>query len=518
MTDSAKKVKIDDKIQILPVEEAQSYASSMITADPTVSAGERLYSHGVELLKTRIQKHQEEKASRELHEKDGCPFMPTIMKPNEKHDMDEFVKRMDTWAKQRNRRHDDKANKRTKEVMEDVTFKPNVDKLSAKLITFKSKKKQYANPVKGWKTHFTNYVLSKQGDVIHGPNGAEPEHTFRPAINEASRTLHFPTPVTERLYRDTQHRKAQLELIQMWDHVRKGYDVKTGQPLFRPSTNAGSSYGGSRSMSSQRSRTPSGMSLMSSGSVIDNLLEKGEEYREHRRQLEEEKFKGMTFQPKTNPKSRRIVQEIAAKGPTQSHRRASREPSPQPQHEVLDTSATSTHRSRSADTSAKKVFDVDKFYARVSMERSLHEAKLTLLREQNEADASTECTFRPSISRNSVMLFRRSHGGGAELSPPPQYRSPIGGVKPTSTSTHSKPQQKQQQQQQHHPEWIEPAGTTGRPEDFVPTPVGSRAADSVGRSGGGGVSEIGHQPQQKSEFLKSLEQELRSTVEDWKKI
>jgi hypothetical protein len=476
MTESSgKKVTIDEKIRILALEDAQSEGTSQGgTADLTIAAGERLYSSGIELMKARVQRHAEERAQRELTEVKKCPFKPTVDKPSEKHDMDEFVKRMAVWTKARDRKHNDKVAKHEREEMEDVTHKPQLDKLSTKLVQFKAKRKQYVGPVKGWKRHFTSYMVQKHMDDVCGPKGVDPQYSFKPSINPASKTLHFPTPVTERLYKDTQHREAQMELIRTWDRVRQGYDVRTGQPLFRPATNSAASV---------RSRTPSGMSSTHSD-VVSSLLERGEDYREKRRLLEQEKFKELSFAPKTNSKSKQIVREIATRGPTPSRRKKVEEAPPPPK--------APWNRSRSAEPAK---FHVDRFYTRVSQERDYHSAKMSVLREQYDHDAASECTFQPKISRNSELLFRRSHGGNHEEVSPPMYRGQVRVVEGVRRDDPSP--------------WIAPAGTTGRPEDFTPTPIApKRSADST---------EPASATSDKSDFLRSLENELRSTVEDWKK-
>ncbi|EKF32722.1 hypothetical protein MOQ_003423 [Trypanosoma cruzi marinkellei] len=314
------------------------------------------------------------------------------------------------------------AKKKEKVLDEDRVplFEDMPRKHSLRIISYLEKERNYKGPIKGWRERFRAYMKKlHEQDRDLTPNKSK-TNASAPSVHSG---IIRDDAVFDRLYDEAFVRAMSQRVVAMTQLERESRE------LYRPKTNE-SEYKGSEGHSSQispskgrsNSRCSSSSQRLSSrgghlaslnsdsmSSVFEELYAMGEEYRRRReiRAMEAiENQEEFTFKPATNPESSKIIMERAiARAKGELPERAVRKQRPDAADENDGNEANARERKRNLR------FNPDIFCSRLQRKEFERLKRLAELRRQLRMNEASECTFRPSISRNSqAMAMQKGYG------------------------------------------------------------------------------------------------------------
>ncbi|KAF5222972.1 hypothetical protein ECC02_004060 [Trypanosoma cruzi] len=314
------------------------------------------------------------------------------------------------------------AKKKERVLGEDCVplFEDMPRKHSLRIISYLEKERNYKGPIKGWRERFRAYMNKLQEQDRESTPNKTKTNASTPSVHSG---ITRDDAVFDRLYDEALVRAVSQRVVAMTQLERESRE------LYRPKTNE-SEYRGSDGHSSQvspskgrsNSRCSSSSQRLSSrgghlasvnsdsmSSVFEELYAMGEEYRRRReiRAMEAiENQEEFTFKPATNPESSKIIMERAiARAKGELPERAARK-------QLLD--AADENDGNEANTRERKRnirFNPDIFCSRLQRKEFERLKRLAELRRQLRMDEASECTFRPSISRNSqIMAMQKGYG------------------------------------------------------------------------------------------------------------
>lgn len=287
-------------------------------------------------------------------------------------------------------------------------------KHSLRIIAHLEKERRYKGPVKGWRDRFCEYVTRSQkkdeGSFLNKSKFPMDASSVHSGIIQDG-------VVFDRLYNEALVRaKARrfVQLTRLEEEAREFYHPMTNESEY---WGGGSGGGGDWSFcnssggpitSGRESRADSFLSNRT-GNVFEDLYAMDEEYRRRRetRVMEAlEKETKLTFKPLTNPQSSKIIMQRAiarAKGELQ-----------EPEEEKHRVSTTQVSNDDETMTSQERrrnsKFNVDIFCSRLQRKEAERLGRLAEVRRHLRMQETKECTFRPSISRNShAMAAQRGY-------------------------------------------------------------------------------------------------------------
>jgi hypothetical protein len=210
-------------------------------------------------------------------------------------------------------------------------------------------------------------------------------------------------------------------------------------------------------------------------SVIEELLAKGEEYKQRREQRAEalrKNVESFTFKPQTNPNSRKIIVERAT----------------QRLSELIEARESSAQRPSGAlegvEEKRTPKFDVDIFVSRMQRHAAEKARRIAEVRHQTKIAEVAECTFRPQIHVDPVEIDAKAESTARRRHKKPVVSSPSPSPHPLSSGRHAA---KPHHTERTHKQWDRELSEAAAPNDS-------------------------------ENYLEHLEEELRGVIAEWTTI